>query len=420
MTCIFCDIIAGRRGASMVYRDDRVAAFMDIQPVNKGHVLVVPLAHAAGLVDISKEDAEAVFVAGQRIANGLRRSGLRCDGVTLHLADGVAANQEVFHLHLHVIPRFAGDGFGLKFPPTYANKPGRPELDQAATAIRDALETAPNQGSLRAAIVPCMPYPELPSILRELVAGVEKELAANLVGVYLVGSLATGDFDLDSDVDFLVVTKGELSNEAVRSLQAMHARIHSLGCYPAQHLEGSYISLALLNRLEAVGVQSLWYLDNGSTTLERSVHDNQWHVRWILRERGVRLIGPDPKTLLEPVPVEAMRAETATAMRRVADEFAAEIDLPLTFWTSRFGQSFAVLNACRMLHTFQAGAIQSKLAGVKWARHALEPAWGGLIERAWHEREGVRHCIKIRERADAHALKETLEFLRYAVRKCER
>ncbi len=270
------------------------------------------------------------------------------------------------------------------------------------------------------ATVPCMPYPELPSILRELVAGVEKELGGNLVGVYLVGSLATGDFDLDSDVDFLVVTKEELSNEAVRSLQALHARIHSLGCYPAQHLEGSYITLALLNLPEAVGVQSLWFLDNGSTTLERSVHDNQWHVRWMLRERGVRLIGPDPTSLLEPVPVEAMRAETATAMRRIADEFAGEIDLPLTFWTSRFGQSFAVLNACRMLHTFQTATIQSKLAGVKWARHALEPVWGGLIERAWQEREGVRHCIKIRERADAHALKETLEFLRYAVRECER
>ena len=271
-----------------------------------------------------------------------------------------------------------------------------------------------------AGIVPCAPYPELPSVLRELVTGAEKELAANLVGVYLVGSLATGDFDLDSDADFLVVTKEELADEAVRSLQAMHARIHGLGCYPAQHLEGSYISLGLLNRPEAVGVQSLWFIDNGSTTLDRSLHDNQWHVRWMLRERGIKLIGPEPKSLLDPIPVEALRAETAAALRRVADEFASEIELPLSFWTSRFGQSFAVLNSCRMLHTLQTGTIQSKLAGMNWARHTQEPAWGGLIERAWQEREGVRHCIKIRQRADAHALRETLEFLRHAVRESER
>src|SRR5437868_4038558 len=82
-------------------------------------------------------------------------------------------------------------------------------------------------------------------------------LAENSVGAYLVGSLATGDFDLDSDVDFLIVTDHELTDSEVRSLQALHVEIHALGSYPAQHLEGSYISKSMLARGDRVGVQPL-------------------------------------------------------------------------------------------------------------------------------------------------------------------
>src|SRR5438477_11146514 len=91
---------------------------------------------------------------------------------------------------------------------------------------------------------------EMASVLQRLVAGVENALGSNFLGAYLVGSLATGDFDLDSDVDFLVLTKTELSDAEVQSLQTTHANIHALGCYPAQHLEGSYISTDLLNRTD--------------------------------------------------------------------------------------------------------------------------------------------------------------------------
>jgi streptomycin 3"-adenylyltransferase len=284
----------------------------------------------------------------------------------------------------------------------------------------DRLSQKATQESPRLGNVPIAPYPELPSVLGELVAGIQNELVKNLIGVYLVGSLATGDFDLDSDVDFLVVTNDELTDEVVRSLQAMHTRIYSLDCYPAQHLEGSYINHRLLNQSETVGMQPLWYLDNGSTTFERSVHDNQWHVRWVLRERGVVLVGPEATSLLGPIPVEALRAETSAAMRRDAKLFGAEIDQPLSFWNTRFGQSFAVLHYCRMLHMLKTGTVQSKLAGMKWSRQILDPKWASLIQRAWEEREGVRHLIKIRQRADSQVLRETFEFIKYAVRQSER
>jgi diadenosine tetraphosphate (Ap4A) HIT family hydrolase len=78
-----------------------------------------------------------MFETGRRAAAALRVSGLRCEGVNLFVADGEAAGQDVFHVHLHVIPRYEGDGFGLRFPPDYAVRE-RDELDEAAAAIRGA------------------------------------------------------------------------------------------------------------------------------------------------------------------------------------------------------------------------------------------------------------------------------------------
>ena len=138
--CIFCKILAGEMEGSLVYRDEICAAFMDIQPINPGHLLVVPVNHAAYLSELEQEDAAQVFRVAKHLAAALRRSDVKCEGVNLFLADGEAAMQEVFHVHLHVIPRFAGDGFGLKFPATYFQKPEREELNEIAEEIRHRLE----------------------------------------------------------------------------------------------------------------------------------------------------------------------------------------------------------------------------------------------------------------------------------------
>jgi histidine triad (HIT) family protein len=137
--CIFCKIIRGEAEASLVYGDEKVVAFLDIQPVNPGHVLVVPKAHAGQLADLEPETGAHLFKVAIRIDQALRRSGVRCEGVNLHLADGAVAGQEVFHVHLHVIPRFAGDGFGLKFGPNYRNKPNRASLQETATRVKSAM-----------------------------------------------------------------------------------------------------------------------------------------------------------------------------------------------------------------------------------------------------------------------------------------
>jgi histidine triad (HIT) family protein len=134
--CIFCRLLAGELPASFVYRDDRCAEFMDIRPVNPGHLLVVPVRHAAYLADIDAAEAADLMRVGHAAAGALRASDIRCEGVNFFLADGEAAMQEVFHVHLHVFPRFRGDGFGLKFSADYyARRPERSQLDAVAATL---------------------------------------------------------------------------------------------------------------------------------------------------------------------------------------------------------------------------------------------------------------------------------------------
>ena len=263
--------------------------------------------------------------------------------------------------------------------------------------------------------VPTQPYPELREVLDIFVSEVETELAENLVGVYLVGSLASGDFDLDSDVDFLVVINTELTESNQKRLQEVQIKVHEIDCYPAKHLEGSYISIVDLNDWSIVGKKKLFYFDNGSITPEQSVHDNNWHVRWILRERGITLAGPEPQTIVRPIPNAELLGEMRTSLHQIMLIYEEALHQSLNFFNSQFGQSFVVLTYCRMLHTLHTGVMQSKKAGAEWAKEYVEPKWRKLIDRAWDDREGVRFGVKIGQRADEQLLEETLEFVQYAV-----
>jgi histidine triad (HIT) family protein len=135
-TCIFCDILAGLAPANFVYHDDLCAAFMDIHPVNPGHVLVVPRNHAALLTDLDEASTGHLLQVAQKVDVALRSSGLNCEAVNLFLADGRVAGQEVMHVHLHVIPRFHGDGHHLRIHPAYFTLPSSTELEKNAALIR--------------------------------------------------------------------------------------------------------------------------------------------------------------------------------------------------------------------------------------------------------------------------------------------
>jgi histidine triad (HIT) family protein len=137
--CVFCKIVDGTYTSSKVYEDDDLLAFMDIQPVNEGHVLIIPKRHVEKAVDLDEHLAGKIFVLTGKISKAIMKSELKSEGVNYFLADGEAAGQEVFHTHFHIIPRFKNDGFGLVFPEGYKNKHERQELDEAADKIKAVL-----------------------------------------------------------------------------------------------------------------------------------------------------------------------------------------------------------------------------------------------------------------------------------------
>ncbi|ADG73245.1 histidine triad (HIT) protein [Cellulomonas flavigena DSM 20109] len=135
--CIFCEIVAGRAEVSLVHEDETVVAWMDLNPVVRGHLLVVPRRHAVGLEDLDVATGAHMWEVAHELSRTLRRSELRCDGINLLLCDGVVAFQTVFHVHLHVIPRHEGDGWTLNHT---AHERARALLDEDARIVRDALE----------------------------------------------------------------------------------------------------------------------------------------------------------------------------------------------------------------------------------------------------------------------------------------
>lgn len=138
--CIFCAIVQDKAPASRVYHDEHVMAFMDNNPITPGHLLVIPKKHAQSLSDLPQSTGGHIFRVGMRLAAALRQSRVRCEGINFLLADGREAGQQVFHVHLHVVPRYAGDGFGFRRSLQLEGTASRDELERVAADIRHVLE----------------------------------------------------------------------------------------------------------------------------------------------------------------------------------------------------------------------------------------------------------------------------------------
>src|SRR5947209_1727122 len=157
------------------------------------------------------------------------------------------------------------------------------------------------------------PFDDLNPLLVELVVGAKEVLGDSFCGAYLQGSFAVGDADAHSDVDFIVVTKDDVTPEQQAELQALHQTLYALPTSWAQHLEGSYIPRKVLRRPDP-DRRPLLYLDNGATEFALDNHDNTAVVRWSLREHGVVLAGPDPRQLVDPIAADTLRAEVRWAL----------------------------------------------------------------------------------------------------------
>ncbi|HEV2316133.1 MAG TPA: HIT family protein [Thermoplasmata archaeon] len=136
--CIFCQIVAGKAPAEVIARTDRALAFLTIGPLAEGHTLVVPAAHAGDLTEVSTQDTGAVWQLVHDVERRLRAAGL-AQGVSLFVMSGEVAEQSVFHLHVHVVPRRNGDGLDLtRWWQERVRQPTAPHQQEIARRLRAA------------------------------------------------------------------------------------------------------------------------------------------------------------------------------------------------------------------------------------------------------------------------------------------
>lgn len=131
--CVFCKIIAGEIPSTAVYEDEDFKAILDVNPAARGHVIIIPKKHAANIFELEEEEAAKVFPIAKKIATALMKT-YNCDGINVLQNNGEAAGQTVFHLHVHVVPRYYDDDVNIMWQPGET-----PDLKAVAEEIRKNL-----------------------------------------------------------------------------------------------------------------------------------------------------------------------------------------------------------------------------------------------------------------------------------------
>ena len=212
--------------------------------------------------------------------------------------------------------------------------------------------------------------------LEALLPGIQNVLGDNLVGAYLRGSLALGDFiPATSDIDVLVVTARPVGDVEFGALADLHARLAASPHPYARRLEIAYVDRAAWRRFEP-GLRHP-SLGQGET-LAWSEHRDNWILeRWTVRERGVTLLGPEPQTLIDPIAADELRA----AVRDWAD-WADQPDDPDWLLPRRAHMAYVVETMCRALAALACGRLLSKPRAVAWALATLPEPWRSTVERS--------------------------------------
>ncbi|GGG71694.1 hypothetical protein GCM10011374_40530 [Kocuria dechangensis] len=250
------------------------------------------------------------------------------------------------------------------------------------------------------------PYPELNFLLTGLTQRARAILGSAFVGAYLHGAFAVGGAECSSGCDFLIPTRAPLTPAQEAGLRGLHTQLPTRPGRWSTALAGAYPALAQLRSLDGMGHPWL-SVERGHRQMDWTTTTNTEVVRWILRERGITLVGPDPATLVEPVPgavvQQAMRRLLAGAGEHLAQRGGLE---------TAGAQRYVVTTCARMLHTLATGQITSASQALRWALESLESLdsrWHPLITQVLAERA---HPGDDRPRAGSAAA--TAEFARYA------
>jgi hypothetical protein len=253
-------------------------------------------------------------------------------------------------------------------------------------------------------MTPTIEAQEVTAVVRELVEGAQRVLGDAFVGAYVTGSLTTGEFDEASDIDVVIVTEGELDDAQFDALELMHVEISKKETRWATQLEVSYFPRADLRRYDP-GRSLHPRLDRGKgERLKMMHHDSDWVAqRHMLREKGITLIGPDPKKLIDPISPDELRE----AMRPLLLDWIRPLLDERVPFAGRGHQAYIVLTVCRILYTMEHGEVVSKREAAKWAQENMHDRWQPLIERAWSGRQRPSGPME-----DAN---ETIAFIRQIV-----
>ena len=252
-------------------------------------------------------------------------------------------------------------------------------------------------------ILPFTPYPEINLVLEALLLDAQAILGEHFIGLYLHGSLAYGDFNLQtSDIDFLVITDGVIPAETFLALKAMHARLFLSGLAWAQKIEGAYIPKDILRHHDPNAAPIPWLGVDGHFALEKLGSD--WILqRWILREKGIVVAGPPLQPLIDPVSADELREAVRGSLR---DWWSPPFPSPERFASSEY-QAYAVLTMCRSLYVLEHGRIASKPEAARWALETLGEPWHALVAAAADWRPGM----------EFDQLEEVMMFIQFTLRK---
>ena len=245
-------------------------------------------------------------------------------------------------------------------------------------------------------------YPDVNAVLHKLLMGVQRILGNHFIGMYLGGSLATGDFDpLRSDIDFLVVTADEIPGDAVTALQQMHERIAAGQSKWGIELEGCYIPQHSIRRYNPNQARYPLIERYGHLVVEQ--HDsNQIIQRHILREHGIVLAGPALHTLINPISPKELRQAVLDVL---TGWWARVLNNPGLKLDSQGYRTYAVLTMCRMLYTLKYGTVVSKSVASRWAQEMIGEPRAAVIGRA----------LASEHSAQPISLDETVDLIRYTV-----
>ena len=246
------------------------------------------------------------------------------------------------------------------------------------------------------------PYPEVSWVLHDLLGHIRAILAEQFVGMYLYGSLATGDFNPSrSDIDFVIITGDFLPDTIIRELESMHLAL-AAGSKWQRKLEGAYVPKAVIQRHDSQG-PLVPTVNEGSFYMAPLGSD--WVMqRKILRETECAVCGPSVRKLIDPVGSEDLRA----ALLAIIDGWWEPMLADQSRLLNPGYQPFAVLSMCRSLYTMRMGELASKTKGARWGMATLPAEWSFLIDQALQWGDGD----------DIESIDRTAAFMRYVIELC--